>query len=419
MSEHVVIVGTGQAGAALAQRLRAKGFQETITMFGSEPHPPYQRPPLSKGFLTGAWPAERLHLRPQAYWQDQGICLRTRSEVTEIDPVRRLVMVGGEQVGWTKLALVTGAVPRPRPAMFMGLGNVFELRGIDDVEALRTAFLPGRRLLVVGGGFIGLEVAAVAAKAGLQFTVVEAAERVLKRTVCAQTSSHLRRLHEAHGVQIIEGARIVRAIGTGELEAVGLDNGDTVACDLALLGIGAVPSASLAEAAGVACADGIVVDKYGRTSAQAIWAAGDCAVFPLHGQATRLESVQNAIGQAEGVADDMLGQARPYTPVPWFWSDQYDVKLQIAGYGRGYDAVLTRADDNCRSHWYFRAGMLIAVDAINDARTFMAARRLFERGHQVAQSLVASPGFDAARLLQECEKQVDSGAANKQSVRTD
>jgi len=299
------------------------------------------------------------------------------------------------------------------------LGGIHELRRIADVDALRDTFIAGRRLLVVGGGFIGLEVAAVASKAGLHVVVVEQAERVLERAVCAQTGDYLHALHEQHGVRIVIGCRIVRALGDRQLCGVELDSGEVIHCELALFGIGVQPDTSVAERAGIACDNGIVVDVYGRTSAVDVWAAGDCANFSLHGQATRLENVQNAIEQAETVADDMVGDSRPYAPVPWFWSDQYDVKLQIAGLNRGYDRVLERVDGRGRSHWYFRGDTLLAVDSLNDARSFMAAKRLLERGHLPSPSQVSYAGFDPVSFMKAREKAIDTGAVDKQSVRTD
>lgn len=405
---HVAIVGAGQAGAALSLRLRSRGYDGEITLFGDEPEPPYQRPPLSKAYLSGAWSAERLHLRPAGHWHDQGVRLRLAETVTLIDPVKHLLQVGNEQVVWTKLAIVTGAAPRPKPAVFAGLRGIHELRRISDVDALRNTFTAGRRLLVVGGGFIGLEVAAVASKAGLHVVVVEQAARVLERAVCVQTGECLHALHEQHGVRIVAGSRIVRALGDRELCGVELDSGEVIDCELALLGIGVQPHTSMAERAGIACDNGIVVDAYGRTSATDVWAAGDCANFTLHGQATRLENVQNAIEQAETVADDMVGDARPYAPVPWFWSDQYDVKLQIAGLHRGYDRVLVRVDGRGRSHWYFRQEILLAVDSLNDARTFMAAKRLLERGHLPTPLQVSSSGFDPVSFMRAREKSFDT-----------
>jgi 3-phenylpropionate/trans-cinnamate dioxygenase ferredoxin reductase subunit len=331
MQEHVAIVGAGQAGAALALRLRGGGFAGRITLFGAEAHPPYQRPPLSKKYLSGEWEAERLYLRAPSFWQQLEVNLRTGLTVSAIEPATRRLTAGGEEFHWDKLALTTGSRPRPVPPTFTDLQGVFELRTLKDTDRLKSAFASGRRLAVIGGGFVGLETAAVAVKAGLQVDVIEMASRILARVSCEQTSSFFRDLHESNGVRIREGRLVRRVAGTDRVTAVELDNNERLDSDLVLLGIGIVPETSLADAAGLAIRDGILVDHHGRTSAPLIWAAGDCASFSLHGEPTRLESVQNAIDQAEAVADDMLGRGAPYAPVPWFWSDQYDSKLQIVG----------------------------------------------------------------------------------------
>lgn len=397
--EHIAIVGAGQSGASLAARLRSKGFDGPISLFGDEPHPPYQRPPLSKKYLSGEWEADRLHLRSASYWSDIGVDLVPGVAVEAVDTTSRTLIAGGRPIGWDKLALTTGARPRPLPATFPKLAGVHELRNIADVEALRAVFLPGRSLVVIGGGFIGLETAAVAAKAGLAVTVVELASRILERVVCPQTADIFRALHQGHGVRIVEGCGVSRLVGNVTLTAVELVNGEMLEADLALVGIGVVPETRLADAAGIATANGVLVDAYGRTSAAGVWAAGDCATFVFEGQPTRLESVQNAVDQAEAVADDMLGVGEPYRPVPWFWSDQYDVKLQIAGLNRGYTEIVVRDGGRGRSNWYFRDGRLIAVDAVNDARSFMTGRKLLELGIEARADLLRDPGFDPRSLL--------------------
>lgn len=369
-------------------------------MFGSEPHLPYQRPPLSKKYLSGEWEPERLHLRPLSFWTENAIKVHTGTSVTSIDVAAGTLLCGGQTIGWDRLALTTGATPRPLPPGFDGLDGVFELRTLADVDRLRSRFLPGRRLLVIGGGFIGLETAAVAVKSGLEVTVVELAERILERVVCSETSAYFRGLHEGHGVRIVEGSRVTKVVGGPDLRAVELNTGERIEADLALVGIGVVPNMQLAEDAGIATQNGILVDRHGRTSLPRVWAAGDCAAFSLDGEATRLESVQNAVDQAEAVADDMMGIGRPYEPVPWFWSDQFDVKLQIAGLNRGYtDIVSRRSERGGQSNWYFRAGRLIAVDSINDARSFMTAKKVLAEGISVDQRLLSNPDFEPRALL--------------------
>jgi 3-phenylpropionate/trans-cinnamate dioxygenase ferredoxin reductase subunit len=395
----IAIVGAGQAGAAIAARLRRKGFAGPLAIYGDEPAPPYQRPPLSKKYLDGAWPAERLWLRPAEFWREQEIDLRLGGVVQMIDPELGNLICDGELHSWGKLALATGAAPRPLPPHFENFDNVHVLRSLGDVDRLRPAFRQGRRLLVVGGGYIGLETAAVAVKAGLSVTVVERAPRILERVACIETADAIRAMHKDHGVTILEGVGIASTSGGSALEAVGLDDGSQIPCDLVVVGIGVLPRTELAEAAGVNCANGVLVDAFGRSSAAGLWAAGDCACFPLDGQPTRLESVQNAIDQAEVVADDMLGEGRPYRPVPWFWSDQYDSKLQIVGLNRGYDFVVAHPSARGRSHWYFAQDRLLAVDALDDSRAYMAARKLLEQGRPVSRAQVDRPDFDPMALL--------------------
>ncbi|MCC5987391.1 MAG: NAD(P)/FAD-dependent oxidoreductase [Pararhodobacter sp.] len=376
----VAIVGGGQAGAALAARLRAGGFDGTITMFAEESRLPYQRPPLSKKYPSGDWEAERLLLHPAAFWREAGIDVCVASKVLAIDPAQKSLETEQGRIFSDQLVLTTGARPRPRPQGFGGRNNVFDLRTIRDVDALRPYFRTGLHMLVLGGGYIGLETAAVAASAGFSVTVVERAPRLLARVACAQTAAEIRALHEKQGVRIMEGRAVTRTEGETALTAVHLDNGARIPLDLAVVGIGVLPRSELAERAGVVCSNGIRVDFLGRTSSSGIWAAGDCANFDFDGQPTRLESVQNAIDQAESVADAILGAPRAYRPVPWFWSDQFDTKLQIAGLSRGFDHVIARSSSRGKSFWYFRRNQLIAVDALNDARAFMEEKNSLKGG---------------------------------------
>jgi len=397
--DHVAIVGAGQAGAALAIRLRQKGFAGDITIFGSEGDPPYQRPPLSKKYLSGEWERERLWLRPAEFWPEQGIVLRLGKEVSQLDLEARSLVWGSDRYSWSKLALTTGALPRPLPRGFHDRNNVFELRSLADVERLRTVFSPGRRILIVGGGYIGLETAAVAAQAGLRVQVIERAPRILERVACSATADAIRELHEQHGVDIHEGRSVVSTKGEDELSAIVLDNGARLECDLVVVGVGVLPDTGLAASAGIHCEGGIVVDEFGRTSVPDVWAAGDCTRFPFLGKRVALESVQNAIDQAETVADDILGIARAYEPVPWFWSDQYDAKLQIVGLNHGYDTVVSQASARGRSNWYFRNNRFIAVDALNDGRAYMVGKKLLESGREIRPDEVERPGFEPMTLL--------------------
>jgi 3-phenylpropionate/trans-cinnamate dioxygenase ferredoxin reductase subunit len=291
--ERVVIIGAGQAGASIAMGLRAGGYGGEIMVVGEEPYLPYQRPPLSKKYLSGEWERERLLLRPDDFWRRMEIGVVTGKAIREVDPERRTVVIDGETTGWSKLAFATGTEPRPMPGGLAGLHAVHRLRTIDDVDRLGADFQPGRRLLVIGGGYIGLETAAVAAKSGLDVTVIERAPRILERVACSLTSDHFRSLHQSHGVRILEG----RGLGDissdgGRLTSVTLETGERLAADLAVVGVGVLPRIDLAERAGLRCDNGIVVDAHGRTSKDGIWAAGDCANFPFGGdrKSTRLNS---------------------------------------------------------------------------------------------------------------------------------
>lgn len=396
----IVIIGAGQAGSSLAIKLRALGYQGTVTLIGEEPYAPYQRPPLSKTYLLGEMALERLYLRPEEVYRDQNIELRLGTQVTAIDPVAQVISLGAETLSYDQLALTAGSTPRLLPEAIGGrLKNVFAVRGLADVDAMRPAFERGGHVLIIGGGYIGLEAAAVAAKRGLKVTLVEMADRILQRVACAQTSDYFRALHQSHGVTLLEGVGLSSLTGTDHVTAAILSNGTTLDIDFALVGVGIQPNTQLADAAGLTLNNGIETNALGQTSQSKIWAAGDCASFPYQGERIRLESVPNAIDQAEVVAANMLGAQKAYHATPWFWSDQYDVKLQIAGLNQGFENVVTRIGEAGRSHWYYRAGQVLAVDAMNDPRAYMVAKRLIEAGKTADPALVADPGSDLKALL--------------------
>ena len=396
----IVIIGAGQAGSSLAIKLRALGYQGTVTLIGEEPYAPYQRPPLSKTYLLGEMALERLYLRPEEVYRDQNIELRLGTQVTAIDPVAQVISLGAETLSYDQLALTTGSTPRLLPEAIGGrLKNVFAVRGLADVDAMRPAFERGGHVLIIGGGYIGLEAAAVAAKRGLKVTLVEMAERILQRVACAQTSDYFRELHQSHGVTLLEGVGLSSLTGTDHVTGAILSDGATLDIDFALVGVGIQPNTQLADAAGLTLNNGIDTNALGQTSQSKIWAAGDCASFPYQGERIRLESVPNAIDQAEVVAANMLGAQKAYHATPWFWSDQYDVKLQIAGLNQGFENVVTRIGEAGRSHWYYKAGQVLAVDAMNDPRAYMVAKRLIEAGKTADPTLVADPGSDLKALL--------------------
>jgi 3-phenylpropionate/trans-cinnamate dioxygenase ferredoxin reductase subunit len=398
---HIVVIGAGQAGSSLVVRLRNGGFDGEITLIGAEPVPPYQRPPLSKTYLTGEMALERLFLRPEAFYGEQGITLKLGHAVDAIDPAAKTVSVAGEVIAYDQLVLTTGSDPRRLPAAIGGdLAGVHVVRTLADVDGMADDFRDGARALIVGGGYIGLEAASVAAKLGVKVTLVEMADRILQRVAAPETSDYFRALHRRHGVDIREGVGLERLLGDGRVSGARLSDGSELALDFVIVGVGITPGQRLAEAAGLTLNNGIEVDAQGRTSDPSIWAAGDCASFPYKGGRIRLESVQNAIDQAECVADNLMGAQKDYVPQPWFWSDQYDVKLQIAGLNTGYDHIVTRrGEGDTVSFWYYRGDRLLAVDAMNDPRNYMIGKRLIEAGKSPARDVIADPDTDMKALL--------------------
>jgi len=388
----VVIVGAGQAGAALAAKLRALGHQGPITMIGEEPAPPYQRPPLSKAYLMDEMEEERLWLRAPEFYAENAIGLRLGQQVTGIDRAAKTVTVGGETIPYDHLALTTGSTPRRLPAAIGGdLPGVYTVRTLADVDAMRAEFQPGRRVIIVGGGYIGLEAAAVACKLGLKATVLEMAPRILQRVASPETSAHVGALHRGHGVEILEETGLDRLLGETRVTGARLKDGRELPADFVIIGVGISPNDRLAAEAGLTIDNGIATDAHGRTSDPSIWSAGDCASFPYRGGRIRLESVGNAIDQAEVVAANMLGADQPYEAKPWFWSDQFDLKLQIAGLNTGYDHIVTRkGEGEAVSFWYYRGNDLLAVDAMNDPRAYMVGKRLIEAGRSPAPEVIAS-----------------------------
>ncbi len=397
----IVVVGAGQAAAALAAKLRSLGHDSAITLIGDETAPPYQRPPLSKGYLLGEMGEERLWLRSPEFYAEQNITLRLGAPVTAIDRAARTVTVAGELLPYDELVLATGSIPRQLPAAIGGaLAGVHVVRTLADVNAKKHRFVPGARVVIVGGGYIGLEGAAVASKMGLDVTVIEAAPRILQRVASPETSDYFRALHQAHGVKILEGVGLDRILGDAHVTGVRLADGRELPADFVILGIGVRPATDLAEGAGLTLDNGIATDAHGRTSDPYIWAAGDCASFPWKGGRLRLESVGNAIDQAEAVAANIMGADAPYHAQPWFWSDQYDCKLQIAGLNTGYDRIVTRHGEGAAvSFWYYLGDTLLAVDAMNDSRSYMVGKRLIEMGKSPDPVAIADPETNLKALL--------------------
>lgn len=398
---HVVVIGAGQAGASLVAKLRNNGFEGQVTLIGEEPVPPYQRPPLSKKYLLGEMDMDRLLLRPESFYVDNDIALRLNETVTAIDTNEKSVTAGDAVLSYDELVFTTGSTPRRLPASIGGaLEGVFVVRDLRDVDAMAPDFSEGKRLLIVGGGYIGLEAAAVAASRGLKVTLVEMADRILQRVAAPETSNYFRDLHISHGVNIIEGVGLDHLTGEGRVSGACLTDGTQLDLDFVIVGVGIAPATELAEAAGLELENGIKTDAQGRTSVPHVWAAGDCASFPYKSGRIRLESVPNAIDQAECVAENIMGAGADYVAKPWFWSDQYDVKLQIAGLNTGYDTVITRqGEGNSVSYWYYQGDALLAVDAMNAPRDYMVGKRLIEGGKSPAPTAIADPDTDMKALM--------------------
>ncbi|MEM6577963.1 MAG: FAD/NAD(P)-binding oxidoreductase [Pseudomonadota bacterium] len=396
----VVIVGAGQAGSSCAAKLRALGYEGEVTLVGEEPVLPYQRPPLSKKYLLGEMELDRLYLRPESFYTDNAITLRLGESVTGLDADAKQVRIGDASLSYDHLVLTTGSYPRTLPPEMGGdLEGVYLVRDLADVDKMAPEFRDGAHVLVVGGGYIGLEAAAVAADKALRVTLIEAADRILQRVAAPETSDFFRALHQERGVEIREQAKLETLLGDGRVTGARLTEGTELSVDFVVVGIGIAPATALAEAAGAEIEDGIRVDEQGQTSVSGIWAAGDCASFPHAGSRIRLESVPNAIDMADCVAENIMGAGKTYVPQPWFWSDQYDVKLQIAGLNTGYDRVVTREGKAGVSFWYYRGADLLAVDAANDARAYMIGKRLIDAGKTADPAAVADPDADLRVFL--------------------
>ena len=403
MPDNVVIVGAGHAGAAAAEALRREGHQGRIVLIGGEPHLPYQRPPLSKKFLAGEQTLERGLIKSAGFYAESRIELRLGSPVAALDcAAAKLTLADGDAVDYDALLLCTGSEPRRLSVPGADLDGVFYLRTADEVEAIRARCRPGARLVVVGGGYIGLEVAATCRKLGLEVTVLEMAGCPMNRVVARVVSDFYADQHRAQGVQLRCNAGVTEFAGDGSVREVVCGDGSRLAADLVVVGVGVAPADRLARDAGIACENGIVVDELCRTSAPRVFAAGDCTSHPSprYGRRVRLESVDNAFEQARSAAANIAGRAIAHDKVPWFWSDQYDLKLLIVGLSQGHDQVIVRGDPASRSFsaCYLRGGELIALDAVNNPKDYMAARKLIAERARPDPARVA----DTAVALKDC-----------------
>ncbi len=402
MTETVVIAGAGHAAGQVVATLKHKKFAGRIVLVGEESHLPYQRPPLSKKFLAGELQAERLYVKPAAFYDDAQCDVRLGVRVDRIDrDASRLITADGQEIAYTTLILALGSRVRKVPVAGSDLDGVHYLRNIDDVDRIRAGIESAQSLVIIGAGYIGLEVAAVCRERGLDVTVIEMADRVLSRVVAPEVSVFFQAKHADHGVKILLSTQLDAFQGDGRLRSVRTTDGQEVPADLCIVGIGITPNTGLAEAAGLEVDDGIVVDDMCRTSDQDIYAIGDCTSHPnsIYGRRLRLESVHNALEQAKTAASNICGSQARYSQVPWFWSDQYDVKLQIAGLSQGYDQTVLRGnpDDGKFACLYLQQGSLIAVDAINSPRDFVQSKQLIANRAVIDPMLLA----DAAVALRD------------------
>jgi 3-phenylpropionate/trans-cinnamate dioxygenase ferredoxin reductase subunit len=408
MNGPVVIVGAGQAGVGAAEALRAAGYGGELLLLGDEPHGPYHRPPLSKAWLAGEMESAQLTMRAPELLARKNIDLRTGVTVTAVDrAARQVVLADGTRLPYAGLVLATGATPRALALSGADVPNVLALRTRADADAMREwldrCAAAGQPVVVVGGGFIGLEVAATARKKGAAVTVLEAAPRLLGRVLAPMLSDWYADLHRSHGVRLVFDARPA-SIETANGRAVAVRGADGTRhpAGLVVVGIGVQPNDAVARAAGLECERGIVVDACARTSDPHITAAGDCTARRLaDGGLLRLESVQNATEQAKSAAAALMGEERPFTATPWFWSDQYDRKLQMAGLSGGADQWVVRGSLDAASFsvFHYRAGRLVSADSVNNAREHLLVRRLLDAGVSPAPAQAADSAFDLAALL--------------------
>jgi 3-phenylpropionate/trans-cinnamate dioxygenase ferredoxin reductase component len=399
----IVIIGGGQAGLQATWALREQKFGGRIVLVGEEASLPYQRPPLSKGFIEGSQSTDDLLLRPSRFFSDHDIEVRTGERIVSIDPAeRRAISASGATIPYDHLVLATGSRNRLLNVDGGRLEGVHYLRSIEDALAVRHHLLKTNRLVIVGGGFIGLEVAAVARKMGVQTTIVDVAQRLMARAVSSLTSEYFHDLHVRSGVAIRYQTGIRAIVGEhGAVTGALLDNGEFLDADQVLIGIGAVPNIELAQNAGLEVNDGIVVDEFLTASDPNISAIGDCARFPFGSGSARFESVQNAVDQGRAIGAKLAGRQKPYAAVPWFWSDQGSAKLQIAGYASDHDEVLLFGElrDGLFSIFCFRRGVLVGVESVNRPLDHMGARRVLQSGNRVTTAQLLEFRFDLKTLL--------------------
>lgn len=397
----MVIVGAGQGAGQAAASFRQDGYEGEIIILGDEAFPPYQRPPLSKQYLSGEMPLERVFVRPAKFYTERNIDLRTNTRVESIDTTAKTVTTAkGETIPYEKLMLATGSRPRKLSIPGSDLPGIFYMRTIADVDAIAAAMKTAKKVVIVGGGYIGLEVASVAVTNGLDVTVLEMEQRILQRVTTPYMSEYYHQLHTSRGLKILTSTAVSGFSGTDRVEQV-LCGDTAIAADLVIVGIGIIANTEVASAAGIACDNGITVDDHCRTSVPDVYAIGDCTNHPnpILGRRLRLESVPNALEQARVAVANMIGKEKLYAAVPWFWSDQYELKLQMVGFSSDGDTQVVRGDvaNNTFAVFYLKDGAVVAVDAVNSPREFMVCKQLY--GKQVDAAKLADPATDLKSLI--------------------
>jgi len=400
----VAIVGAGHGGAQAAIQLRQLGFAGSVGLIGAEPELPYERPPLSKEYLTGEKPFERMLIRPEAFWRERDVALLPATKVSAVDPeAKTLATEAGERIGYGSLVWAAGGVPRRLRCAGGDLAGVHVVRCKAEVDAILAELPAARRVAVVGGGYIGLETAAAMGRLDKEVVLVEALDRVLARVAGPEVSHFYEGEHRRHGVDLRLGASVARIEGDTRARALLLEDGTRIAADLIIVGIGIEPAVGPLRAAGAAGANGVDVDSCCRTTLPGVYAVGDCAAHESRwagGRRVRIESVQNATDQATAAAKAIVGAPEPYAAMPWFWSNQYDLKLQSVGLSIGYDATIMRGDPAARafSVLYLREGRVLALDCVNATRDYVQGRRLIESGIVADPALLADPAVPLKTL---------------------
>lgn len=405
MPGSILVIGGGHAGAQVVASLRQEGFTGRLQLISAEAELPYQRPPLSKGFLAGSIPQKRLLLRPRKFYDDRNIELMLGQSVRQIDAdAKKAILDDGTEIPWAELILATGSKPRKLLLAGGDLENVFYLRTLEDVNKIRAALAACKSMVIIGGGYIGLEVAASARGLNKTVHVLEMEDRILKRVTSKSMSAFYHRVHQAHGVTIHTQTAIGDLAGAkGKVNLAVTSDGAELPTDMVIIGVGVVPAIELAETAGVKCDNGILVDAQCRTSNDHIWAIGDCTNHPsrIFNRRLRLESVPNAMEQARVVAANLVGKDKSHDSLPWFWSDQYDLKLQMAGFSVGADTEVTRGDEASQkfARFYWQQGALKGVDAVNCPQEFLVCRKIIEAGRTVDPDFVQDRTTDFKSLL--------------------